>query len=646
MDSPPGSSFDEWLETDGLGGYAMGTVCGVRTRRYHALLTVATKPPTGRVVLVNGFEAWIEDAHGRHALSSHRYAPDEIYPDGRERIVHFAREPWPAWRFRIEGGAEVVFELFICHGAPRVVLGWRIEGGNSRMVLRVRPLLTGRDHHALHIENNQFRFDADCRNDAVRWRPYDSVPRIAAYTNGVYRHDPLWFRDTMYADEQARGFPCVEDLASPGEFSFDLHRDPAMLVFEAETVHEPERRKAERPPVAADTLAPQERGRRERFGGPLLRAADAYLVKRGQGMSVIAGYPWFADWGRDTFIAMRGLCLATGRLDVAGAILLEWAGRVSEGMLPNAFPDGDALEEYNSVDAPLWFIVAAHEYLALRGAGADPEETAALGGAMLAILEGYTRGTRHRIHADHDALLAAGDPGVQLTWMDAKIGDWVVTPRTGKPVEIQALWINALRIGTGFDGRWKDLARRASESFLARFWNEDRVCLFDVVDVGHVHGKNDGTMRPNQIFAVGGLPFAVVGGRSARAIVDRVEAELLTPMGLRTLGRNEPGYAPRYEGGPLERDAAYHQGTAWPWLMGAFVDAWLKVHAGEPGARDEAGRRFLEPLLAHVETAGLGHVSEIADAEPPHTPHGCPFQAWSLGELIRIQRMLEFPERE
>ena len=363
---------------------------------------------------------------------------------------------------------------------------------------------------------------------------------------------------------------------------------------------------------------------------PLDRAADAYVVHRGDGLTIIAGFPWFADWGRDTFIAMRGLVIARGRYDVAASILLGWADTISEGMLPNRFPDHGERAEFNSVDASLWYAIAVHDFLA----AAQPDGTVRtrLLDAVTGILDSYAAGARFGIHADDDGLLACGVPGVQVTWMDAKMGDHVVTPRIGKPVEVQALWINALRCA---GGRYDVMAARAETAFRERFWNPGSGCLHDVVDVDHQSGRVDSSIRPNQILAVGGLPFAVVDADVARAIVATVERELLTPLGLRTLAPGDAAYRPRYEGGVRDRDTAYHQGTVWPWLIGPFVDAWLSVNGDDSAHRDEARLRFLAPLQAHLRVAGLGHVSEIADGDPPHTPRGCPFQAWSTGELIR-----------
>jgi predicted glycogen debranching enzyme len=358
------------------------------------------------------------------------------------------------------------------------------------------------------------------------------------------------------------------------------------------------------------------------------------VVRRGAGRTLVAGYPWFTDWGRDTFIALRGICLASKRLDLAGEILLEWASAVWDGMLPNRFPDRGDEPEFNAVDASLWYAVAVGEYLQLARPPAGVRTR--LEDAVRAILDGHVKGTRYGIRADADGLLAAGEPGVQLTWMDARIGERVVTPRIGKPVEVQGLWINALRLASGADEGWRRLAERAAASFGERFWNERAGCLYDVVDVDHVPGTADASLRPNQILAVGGLPHALLDGARARCVVDKVEAQLWTPLGLRSLAPHEAGYCGRYEGGPHERDGAYHQGTVWPWLAGPFVEAWLRVRGATPAARREARERFLTPLLAHLGEAGLSHVSEIADAEPPHAPRGCPFQAWSVGEALRL----------
>ncbi len=652
----------EWLEADFLGGFAMGTACGLRTRRYHGLLCAARTPPTARVMLVNAVEAWVDLGRGPRALSSQRYLPGVTHPDGAERLVSFVHEPFPTWTWELEDGVRLVHELFVPPGAARIVLLWRIEdpaaggtpagsiGGRARRPARLtlRPLLSARDVHALRREDPALDLSGRVDGHGVRWQPDARLPAIHASTNGVYHAEPLWYRSFLYEEERARGYDHVEDLASPGFFEHDLGDGEACLVLAAEVAGSSPPWPADLPVEnAARELRAQELARRSALQ-PLERAAEAYLVKRGDGRSLIAGYPWFTDWGRDTFLSLRGLLLARGQAAEAAAILAAWAEHVSEGMLPNRFPDptdgGTAEPEYNSVDASLWFVVAVEETLA-AAAGLSRAERSVLEEAALAILEGYAAGTRFGIRADTDGLLACGEPGLQLTWMDARVDGQVITPRIGKPVEIQALWLQALSFGGRFDRRFRALAGKAGESFEPRFWNESAGHLNDVVDCDHVPGTSDASLRPNQVLAVGGLPRVLVSPARARRVVDVLERELWTPLGLRTLARRDPRYRGRYAGGPAERDRAYHQGTAWPWLIGPFVEAWLRVHGGAEEAGAIARERFLEPLRAHLGQAGLGHVSEVADGDEPHEPGGCPFQAWSLGELLRLERVVLAPER-
>ncbi|MGD9764330.1 MAG: amylo-alpha-1,6-glucosidase [Candidatus Binatia bacterium] len=624
----------EWLEADGLGGYASGTVAGVRTRRYHALLLAAATPPTGRMVLVSGFDAWVETAGGRYAITSQRYAPNTIYPDGASRIESFEADPWPRWLFRLGDGSAIEQELIVPHGRAAAMLVWRFSasGSGGPAALRLRPFFAGRDYHSLHEENGAFDFAPQGAGERLTWRPYAGVPAVLSVANATYAHEPTWYRHFLYTLEQARGLDCVEDLASPGLLTWDLRDGQAVWIVAAEGTGGFPVPLGTARGVAEEWRASERR--RRVYPSRLHRAADSYLVRRGSGRTIIAGYPWFTDWGRDTFIALRGLCIASGRRDAAREILLAWAGAVSAGMLPNRFPDRGETPEFNGVDASLWYAVAVHEFLA--GDGIDAGTAGVLRDAVEAILAGYAAGTRYGIRADADGLLAAGQPGTQLTWMDAKVGDWVVTPRIGKPVEVQALWLNALWIASHWSERWADLLARGRAAFADRFWNGERGCLYDVVDVGHRCQTADPTLRPNQILAVGGLPLAVVDGERARAVVSTVEQHLLTPLGLRSLAASEPGYAPRYEGDPRARDASYHQGTVWPWLLGPFVEAWVRVRGGGVEARREARSRFLAPLLAHLDEAGLGHISEIADGDPPHALRGCPFQAWSVGEALRL----------
>ncbi|MGE3527760.1 MAG: amylo-alpha-1,6-glucosidase, partial [Gemmatimonadales bacterium] len=627
----------EWLEADGLGGFASGTVSGLRTRRYHAWLLPATTPPTGRVVLVNGIEAWVTHEGRRTAITAQRYAPDVVYPDGASRLVAFHADPWPTWVWRLEDGLEVEQQLVVPHGAPVTVVRWLVRGARDTVRLEVRPLLSGRDYHAVHHENPGFDFTAhpagSGRGTRISWRPYGDLPPVVSVSNGTYRHDPTWYRNFLLSEEQARGLDCIEDLASPGVLEWDIGEQGAAWVLGTDGARATEWLVMDAEDAVRDAFG-AERRRRGRFPSRLHRAADAYLVSRGSGKTIIAGYPWFTDWGRDTFIALRGLCLAGGRLDEAADILVEWAGTVSRGMLPNRFPDQGGEPEFNAVDASLWYIVAVHDLLrAMETSGRrlPARQRQVLVAAVEEILEGYRAGTRYGIGMDTDGLLRAGEAGVQLTWMDAKVGDWVVTPRIGKPVEIQALWYNALRIGGAFNPRWLEPAEQVRDSFAERFWCASGEYLHDVVDADHVPGRMDASFRPNQIFAVGGLPWPLLEGDRARRVVEAVQEQLYTPIGLRSLDPGDPAYVPHYRGGPLQRDGAYHQGTVWPFLLGPFVEAWVRVRGNDAATRREGREQFLRPLLAHLDLAGLGHISEVADGDAPHTPGGCPFQAWSVG---------------
>ena len=641
----------EWLEADGLGGFASHTFGGTRTRRYHALLLVSRKPPTDRRVLVNGVDVTVETGGECLALTSQTYKPtlegDKpiVRHEGRPVTTRFDDSLWPTWTYDLGGERTIEHTVMVPRGRPLVVLSWRLAApaGGTGAKLTVRPFLSGRDYHALHHENPDFKFkpEVDGARGRLVFQPYASEPEVVALSNGHFEEQAYWYREFLYTEERDRGLDCFEDLGAPGIYTFDLARGEALLVLgtEAATHGLDEASLVER--VAS--IREAERARREADPSPLVRAASSYVVQRGEGRTVLAGYPWFTDWGRDTFIALRGLCLATGRLSEARRVLVEWAGSVSHGMLPNRFPDSNEPPEFNSVDASLWFIIAAHDLrLAEKRLGmvASTVEEWRLNAAIVGILRGYAAGTRHGISMDGDYLLAAGEPGVQLTWMDAKVGDHVVTPRIGKPVEIQALWINALRIGEEFDSRFGKWADGAQGSFNRRFWNDDTRYLYDVVDCDHVPGRVDGHVRPNALFAVGGLPFQVLPGERARAVVDLAEAKLLTPAGMRSLSPDDPQYRGAYRGGVWARDTAYHQGTVWPFLMGAFVEAWVRTRGGSDAARGEARRLFLEPFLKALDPHHLGHLPEIAEGEAPHEPRGCPFQAWSVGEALRLDKVV------
>jgi predicted glycogen debranching enzyme len=637
----------EWLETDGLGGFASHTSQGTRTRRYHALLLVSRRPPADRRVLVNGVDVVVETGGERLALTSQTYKPtlegDKpiVRHEGRPVRSRFDDSLWPTWTYDLGGDRTIEHTVMVPRGRPLVVLSWRLLSPETEPAakLTVRPFLSGRDYHSLHRENADFNFkpERDEKSGRLVFHTYPSEPAVAACSTGVFEEQAWWYREFLYTEDRDRGLDCVEDLGAPGIFTFDLGQGEALLVFGTEAAT----REMDGPSLVERVVRMRsaERARREADSSSLVRAASAYVVDRGEGKTILAGYPWFTDWGRDTFIALRGLSIATGRLSEARRVLVQWSGAVSHGMLPNRFTDSGEAPEFNSVDASLWFIIAVRDLrLAEKRAGfvASTVEEWRLNAAIVGILRGYAAGTRHGIAMDADHLLKAGEPGVQLTWMDAKVGDHVVTPRIGKPVEIQALWINALRIGEELDSRFGAWAEAAEASFNHRFWNEDTRYLYDVVDCDHVPGRVDGHVRPNSLFAVGGLPFEVLRGERARRVVDVAEAKLLTPAGLRSLSPEDPQYRGSYRGGVWARDTAYHQGTVWPYLMGAFVEAWVRTHEGGDEIRIEARKLFLEPFLSTLDPHNIGHLPEIAEGDPPHAPRGCPFQAWSVGEALRL----------
>lgn len=627
----------EWLETNGRGGFASGTVAGANTRRYHALLLTARKPPGERFVLVNQLEEWVDIDGRTFPLSTNLY-PGAIQPAGYEHCVEFWTDPWPTWTFDCDG-ATVQREIFAVSNRDLVIVRWTLLGKkNHQAALRARPKLTGRDYHAAHHENGSLSTEAMIGDGRVAWQVYPDVPPVRAFHSGGYRHEPAWYQNIQFPVEQQRGLDHTEDWWSPGEFTFELTPGTAQtLALTSESVEK----------LDVVTLTRREQTRREQprqaapaadyLAGELRRAAEVYLSERDGRQTVIAGYPWFTDWGRDTFISLPGLCLVTGRVDAAWQVIASFAAHVSEGMVPNRFPDAGEQPEYNTIDASLWFIHAIDRYLETSGDDARVRATA--WPAVKDILNGYRRGTRYGITMDRDGLISGGVPGAQLTWMDAKVGDWVVTPRHGKPVEIQALWVRALEVAerlgrrfgeSAFANRCREDRHQAIASFQKRFWYEDGGYLYDVIDGPD---GNDASLRPNQLYAIA-LVDELVPRDRAQQVLRLIEAQLLTPVGLRTLSPHDSRYRPRYEGGVSERDRAYHQGTVWPFLLGPFVTAWMKAF-GKGAAMRTKARGFLTGLESHLREACLGQISEIFDAEPPHHPRGCYAQAWSVAEPLR-----------
>lgn len=641
----------DWLETNGRGGFSSGTVAGANTRRYHALLLVARKPPSDRVVLVNHVEEWVEVNGQTIPLSTNLY-PGTIHPEGYKACMSFTADPWPIWTYHC-AGVDIQREIVCAKGRDLVVVRWRVgKKSQASVTLRVRPMLSGRDYHSTHHENMGLDNNHSGDDRVMAWQPYRDLPTIRAFNHmGEYRHEPHWFREVQYPVEQRRGLDYTEDWWSPGEFTFHLAtQQEATLVFTSENIEQ----------LDVQALVDAEKKRRARLkdaapgGDPLVgqlwRAAESYLSERGPQQTVIAGYPWFTDWGRDAFISLPGLCLVTGRHSIAWQVIESFAAHISEGMVPNRFPDLGEEPEYNTIDASLWFVHAVDRYLTYSH---DSRRVRAIAWpAVKKILDGYRNGTRYGIRMDQDGLVAGGIPGVQLTWMDAKVGDWVVTPRHGKPVEVQALWIRALSVGgslamkfgeTAYARRCQKDHDQAAESFRQRFWYTDGGYLYDVIDGPE---GNDSSLRPNQLYALS-LNEDLVPQEQAESLLRIVKTELLTPVGLRTLSQRDSRYRGRYEGGVVERDGVYHQGTVWPFLLGPFVTAWLKVQGKKAAAREQA-RAFLEGLSAHLHEACVGQVSEIFDGDAPHNPRGCFAQAWSVAEPLRalVEDLGIHPESE
>ncbi|HJP33921.1 MAG TPA: amylo-alpha-1,6-glucosidase [Candidatus Latescibacteria bacterium] len=638
----------EWLETNGLGGWASSTVSGAHSRRYHGLLVAALNPPLDRVVMLSRLEETVELNGARHELGCNRY-PGVVHPSGFEYLRRFERGLFPAFTYQVD---DILLRRTVAaiHGHNTVVIRYDVEAVTSDVttpeafLLGLRPFVGGRDYHHLTRANGAIQRQATLDDGVLSLPSYRDLPNVRLHLPGTaaFHAAPEWFYDYEYDREFYRGLDGREDLFTHGTIELALRvGDHVTLVATIEAG-----------PHDGDELLAAEEARRRALivdvpDDPLHRhlhlSADQFLVRRGADLrTIVAGYHWFTDWGRDTMIALPGLALVTGRHEDARRILQVFSEAVSEGMLPNRFPDGGGAD-YNTVDATLWFFVAVHHYLAATG---DDEFVGELMPILDDILSWHEQGTRHGIGVDTDGLLAAGEVGQQLTWMDAKVGDWVVTPRRGKPVEIQALWYNALRIHAALSRTHvppaasadsETRARQVQSRFEEAFWNEEQGCLFDVVDVDGVSGSADGAVRPNQLFALS-LPFALIEGDRARQVLNVARDHLATPRGLCSLSPKDPEYRGRYGGAPLARDGAYHQGTVWGWLIGPYLTAWMR-HGGQEGL--DLARAALDGFTEHLAEGCIGTIAEIFDGDTPHEPRGTVAQAWSVAELLRVLHELD-----
>jgi predicted glycogen debranching enzyme len=631
----------EWLETNGLGGYAMGTVSGAGTRGYHGLLIANNRSPAEREMIVTTCDEWIvRDAPVY--LSAHQY-PGTVSPDGWTHMESFTAAPFPTWVYRV-GDARIERRIFMVRGANSTVVRYKLLEG-APCTLAVRPFFVCRDHHARRSEGDGWTVNVAAANGIAKCTSSQGGVALALhYGDATLRSDPQWFRQFEYLRELERGLAFHEDAFAPFVLEFALEKGrPADLLYNA----------SGRASATADALEAAEIKRRaavaaqvtpdDAFTRRLAVAATAFTVARPpKGMSVIAGYPWFGDWGRDALISLPGLTRATNRLDDAARILTTFAANTRRGLLPNRFSDTGGEAEYNTVDASLWFAVALHHF---RLAGGDAAlADGALGDALESIVHAYAAGTDFGIREDADGLVTQGADGIALTWMDARVNGRVITPRRGKAVEINALWYNARRVLSEIQSRrgtkkeaakTRRLAERTREAFLATYWDEGTGSLYDVIAPD---GSRDLSVRPNQVFAAS-LPYPLLARAQASRMVKFVTQHLLTPVGLRTLAPSDPNYRGRCEGDPESRDGAYHQGTIWPWLLGAFVDASLYGDGDNATARTRLQGLFTG-LQHHLDEACMEQISEIFDGDAPHAARGCPAQAWSVAETLRAWRRL------
>ena len=634
----------EWLETNGLGGWSSSSVINCNTRRYHGLLIAATRPPADRINLLSKLDETIISGNNRYELSCNQFENNTIFPNGHMHLENFTRGLFPQWIYEVNG---VRFKKTIAmlHDENTILITYDILKAEIPFTLELLPLISAKGYHSLQHAYNNIWWDVNFENGVFRNQPFEGAPEIFISVPGSsYQHQPGWYYKFNYPVEMYRGQDFEEDLFNHGKINVELKQGSSLGII-ISTV-DPTGRNAHQ-------LIEKESGRRQSLLNgsssnevvrPLILAADQFIVKRNvhnektgenlDGATVIAGYHWFTDWGRDTMISLPGLCLSTGRYADAKKIISAFAKSVSQGMLPNRFQDNNEPPEYNNVDGTLWYFIAIQKYLESTN---DQEFILKdILPVLKDIIDWHFTGTRYNIHVDMDGLLYAGEKGQQLTWMDARIGDWVVTPRMGKPVEIQALWYNALKIFSGLlllnhqisDAESVKLfAEKASQSFLEKFWYPEGNHLYDNIDE---HGISDKTLRPNQLFAIS-LPFPLLTGEKAEAVLNIVEEKLYTAVGLKSLTPDDIHYTRVYGGNAFQRDSSYHEGTVWTWLLGPYTDSIMKVYGSKKKAQE-----VINKFKYHLNEGCIGNVSEIADADGVHHPRGCIAQAWGVAELLRV----------
>lgn len=647
-----GNEF-EWIVTNGLGGSSSGTATGLNTRRYHALLTAALNPPVQRTVMVNSLDESVEINGSRFDLAVHQY-PGTLHPNGNEQLDRFEYEFNPVFRYKI-GQAQITKEIWMEHGKNITYVSYSLSaGGAGSAVMRVRPMLNMRDYHSLQKSWNGGSGLIPVHNEinALLVKPWSGdLAYWVGWSHGYFESDPQWLYNVEYLREFARGLDFKEDVYSPGYIEAELNAGESLVFILSAEPYRPDINLLDEGRKSLSKYKKRKLNLLDKAGeiyshghARLVIAADDFIVKRKStaSMSVIAGYPWFSDWGRDSMISLPGLAISTGRFDDAKSIIRTFAKYMDRGMLPNRFPDSGESPEYNTVDATLWFFITLYKYFLATG---DEKLIKEIFPKLEEAISFHISGTRYGIVTDEDGLLKAGEPGVQLTWMDAKVGDWVVTPRHGKAVEINALWINALFVYkelakvAGKKPRLKHSLKKLTENFVSLFWNSGQSCLYDLVNET---GK-DPSIRPNQIFAVS-LPYKLLDREKGRSMLAVVEKNLLTDWGLRTLSPASPDYRRHYGGDVWERDSAYHQGTVWPWLLAPYLSAYRWAH-GNSEAVTAAIEKKLDTFLSHVALAGVGQISEVFDAEKPFEPGGCFAQAWSIATTLELMEEMRGKKR-
>ena len=650
----------EWLITNGIGGYASSTVCGLNCRRYHGLLVAATHPPVGRLVMLSKLEDALIVNGTRFDLSTNVYGEGVVHPEGFHHLQQLRLDPFPIFTYATDRFV-VEKSIYMARGENTTVIEYVLTSRNEEdnIQLEVAPLIAFRDYHATTHQNtaidNQYAKSAGI----ATLRPYKDLPSLyIAHDADEVAKTGVWYYNFEYEYERARGLDHREDLFNPFVLRAYFNGKNRLVLIASTEPHRADDALAIR---ASEIRRQKEVERRAHSSGrnaeliqALEVAAEHFIVARPPFKTVIAGYHWFGDWGRDTMIALPGLLLCTDHPEAAKEILLQFLRYVHNGVLPNRFPDQGETPEYNTVDATLWFVEAIWQYLNYRTDARWKREALDLieqqfYPALKSIIHHHLNGTHFGIHADAQGFLWAGDTSTQLTWMDAKVGDIAITPRAGRPVEIQALWYNALRTVEDFGRRFGDsaaadycagVANRLRASFEGVFWNEKDQCLFDVV--GEL--ASDPSIRPNQVIAVS-LRHNLLDSQKVREVLESARRNLLTPYGLRTLAPSDSKYRPRYEGDVWSRDSAYHQGTVWPWLAGPFFASSLR-YSEDPGQALDEAQAWLDRVSDHLQEACVGQISEIFDAEEPHNPKGCIAQAWSVAELLRLAKLVDQKRNE